>query len=114
MIPPLIIQDGTIDLSKYNQPKGDILLSSRTFKTLEFLSENKGKVTPAGKNKSKIIVFKMVSHTCLCLGLSFFQSDWDSSLTEYFHNVLNMKEPKYEYDFPPHYTEPWLERNPRE
>lgn len=43
-------------------------------------------------------------------GLSFFQSDWDSSLTDFYHNILNMKEPIYEYDFPEPYIsdEKWF------
>ena len=81
-----------LDLSKY-QMSEEILLSSRTFKTNDFVNENKDKIKPAG--------------------LAFFQSDWDSTLTDFYHNVLNMKEPRYEYDFPPHYTEPWLEKIPR-
>merc|ERR1711983_455472 len=37
----------------------------------------------------------------------------DSSLTHFYHHVLNMKEPRYEYDFPPPYTTPWNEKMPR-
>ena len=40
-------------------------------------------------------------------GLSFFQSDWDSSLKDFFHNGLNMKEPRYEYHFLQPYVTPW-------
>lgn len=37
-------------------------------------------------------------------GLAFFQSDWDSSVQNVFHNIFDMKEPIFEYDFP----EPYL------
>lgn len=37
-------------------------------------------------------------------GLAFFQSDWDSSVQDVFHDLLDMKEPIFEYDFP----EPYL------
>ena len=85
-------QDGEIDASKYVQSSEEIDLPKRTFKTRQFFDDNK--VTPAG--------------------LSFFQSDWDSTLTKFFHHTLNMREPRYEYDFPPYYTKPWVEKNPRQ
>jgi large subunit ribosomal protein L38 len=47
-------------------------------------------------------------------GMAFFQSDWDSSLTNFYHNVLNMREPRYEYNFAPYYTTPWNELTPRQ
>ena len=87
-----IFQDGEIDASKYVQSSEEIDLAKRTFKTRQFFDDNK--VTPAG--------------------LSFFQSDWDSTLTKFFHHTLNMREPRYEYDFPPYYTKPWVEKNPRQ
>jgi len=87
----LFKQAGEIDASKYVQSSEEIDLASRTFKTRQFFDDNE--VTPAG--------------------LSFFQSDWDSTLTKFFHHTLNMREPRYEYDFPPYYTKPWVEKNPR-
>ena len=87
-----IFQDGEIDASKYIQSSEEVDLAKRTFKTRQFFDDNK--VTPAG--------------------LSFFQSDWDSTLTRFFHHTLNMREPRYEYDFPPYYTKPWVEKNPRQ
>lgn len=89
----LFKQKGAIDASKYAQPEGDILLSKRTFSTNTFFNEFSDKITPAG--------------------LAFCQSDWDSSLKSFFHNTLKMKEPRYEYDFPPVYTSPWVEKSPR-
>lgn len=38
--------------------------------------------------------------------MAFFQSDYDSNLTEFYHNVLNIKEPIFEYDFPESYHPP--------
>ncbi|KAI4471810.1 phosphatidylethanolamine-binding protein [Holotrichia oblita] len=61
-------------------------LEERTFSTLDFYRERQDFMTPAG--------------------LAFFQSNWESSLTEFYHNVLNMKEPVFEYDFPPPYIRP--------
>ena len=84
-------QKSKIDLSKFAQPS-EVNLDQRTFKTWEFYQENKDNLTPAG--------------------LAFFQSDWDSSLHDFFHNVLNMREPKFEYDFAPPYTTPWKSRDP--
>lgn len=37
-------------------------------------------------------------------GLAFFQSDWDASLPKFYHEVLGMKEPIFEYDFPKPYV----------
>ena len=53
------------------------------------------------------------NHPIKPASLAFFQSDWDSTLTDFYHNTLDMKEPRYEYDFPPYYTKPWAEKQPR-
>ena len=66
-------------------------MAKRTFKTRQFFDDNE--VTPSG--------------------LAFFQSDYDSTLTNFYHHGLDMKEPRFEYDFPPSYTKPWTEKNPR-
>lgn len=58
-------------------------LDARTFKTLDFYRKHQDNITPAG--------------------LAFFQSDWDESVRDVFHNVLEMSEPIYEYDFPAPY-----------
>ena len=89
----LFKQSSPVDLSKFNE-SGPVSLKGRTFRTSQFFNEYKDQLTPAG--------------------LAFFQSDWDSSLTQVFHHVLNMKEPRFEYDFAPPYTAPWLEKNPRQ
>lgn len=54
-------------------------MDKRTFKTFDFYRKYQNTITPAG--------------------LAFFQADWDTTLTEFYHHVLNMKEPVFEYDF---------------
>lgn len=39
-------------------------------------------------------------------GLAFYQTDWDNTLTDFFHQKLSMSEPVYEYDFPSPYIKP--------
>ena len=66
-------------------------LPNRTFKTREFYD-------------------KFTAHSVdplIPVGLSFFQADYDSSIHKFFHNILNMEEPKYEYHFIPRYVRPW-------
>lgn len=74
-------QEKKIDLNSY---KVDEMfdLEKRTFNTFEFYKKHQDSMTPAG--------------------LAFFQADWDSTLKEFYHNKLNMKEPIFEYDFPEH------------
>lgn len=61
-------------------------LAKRTFKTYDFYRSLQDSITPAG--------------------LAFFQSDYDTNLTDFYHNVLNIKEPIFEYDFPKAYHPP--------
>ncbi|XP_068209894.1 large ribosomal subunit protein mL38 [Palaemon carinicauda] len=79
-------QEGPIDFSKYQRQAPCLELRERTFSTLDFYSELQDEMTPAG--------------------ISWFQSDWDSTLMKVFHQKLNMREPVYEYDFPPPYLTP--------
>lgn len=58
-------------------------LNARTFETYNFYAKHQENLTPAG--------------------LSFFQSTWETSLTEFYHKVLEIKEPVFEYDFPKAY-----------
>ncbi|XP_023158360.1 39S ribosomal protein L38, mitochondrial isoform X2 [Ceratitis capitata] len=84
MIFVLYKQNAKLDFSKYKLPKSESNnLEKRTFRTLDFYREQQENITPAG--------------------LAFFQSDWDTSLTKFYHNVLNIKEPIFEYDFPKPY-----------
>lgn len=70
----------------FNISSDKILLEERTFSTLDFYRERQDKLTPAG--------------------LAFFQSDWDNSLTDFYHKTLDMLEPVFEYDFPAPYIKP--------
>jgi large subunit ribosomal protein L38 len=84
-----------LDLSEYEQPTGSAVdLSRRTFRTSDFLQKFDGQLTPAG--------------------LSFFQSDYDSSVKQVFHDVLQMREPRFEYNFLPPYLRPWLQEVPED
>ena len=79
-------QNSQLDLSKYRQEASEAVnLDARTFHSRQFLDGND--VTPCG--------------------LGFFQSDYEESLHKVYHDVLNMKEPKYEYNFSESYVEPW-------
>lgn len=61
-------------------------LKNRTFSTFEFYRSKEDIITPAG--------------------LAFYQTDWDNSLTKFYHEKLSMPEPIYEYDFPLPYIKP--------
>ena len=63
-------------------------LEARSFKMLDFYSKYQDQITPAG--------------------LAFFQSDYDTSLRDFFHHKLDMQEPRYEYEFPDWYLAPWM------
>lgn len=82
----LFKQEHRVDFSKYQKQSPCLQLRERTFSTLDFYRELQDEITPAG--------------------VAWFQSDWDSSLTKVFHNTLNMREPVFEYDFPPPYLKP--------
>ncbi|ODM94651.1 39S ribosomal protein L38, mitochondrial [Orchesella cincta] len=83
-------QEKVIDFSKYKRPENCKNLAARTFSTYEFYRDLQDLMTPCG--------------------LAFFQAKWDSTLTDFFHNVLEMKEPWFEYDFPVHTLPPqkWI------
>ncbi|XP_053695857.1 39S ribosomal protein L38, mitochondrial [Sabethes cyaneus] len=77
-------QEKRLDMSEFKIDEKNVDLAARTFRTLDFYRKYQDDITPAG--------------------LAFFQSDWDKSLIDFYHNVLNMKHPTFEYDFP----EPYL------
>ncbi|XP_018318763.1 39S ribosomal protein L38, mitochondrial [Agrilus planipennis] len=79
-------QEKLLDFSSYKINGPGLTLAERNFKTYDFYKERQDDITPAG--------------------LAFFQSDWDKSLKDFFHNKLNMREPIFEYDFPPPYIRP--------
>ncbi|XP_067944253.1 large ribosomal subunit protein mL38-like [Watersipora subatra] len=59
----------------------DTDLHSRTFNFSEFYS-------------------KLADNGGIPVGIRFFQSEWDSSVKDTFHHVLDMPEPAFEYDYP--------------
>lgn len=79
-------QDKRMDYTQLKKEGPCLQLEERTFRTLDFYRERQEDITPAG--------------------LAFFQSDWDMSVSDFFHNTLNMEEPIYEYDFPEPYIRP--------
>ncbi|CAH0702413.1 unnamed protein product [Spodoptera exigua] len=84
-------QDGNInyDVTKVTATSP---LEDRTFVTREWYQKYQDNITPAG--------------------LAFFQTNWDISVRDFFHKVLDTKEPVYEYDFPKPYLRPqeWFPR----
>jgi len=83
----LFKQDELINVDKIQENDG-IDLEARTFNTLNFYQKHQDNITPAG--------------------LAFFQSDFDKTLRDFFHNKLQMKEPRFEYEFPDWYVAPWM------
>ncbi|XP_054714367.1 39S ribosomal protein L38, mitochondrial-like [Uloborus diversus] len=77
-------QDKELDFTAIKKAAPCLSLKERTFKTFDFYKEHQDHITPAG--------------------LAFFQCTWDKSLTDFFHNVLNMREPVFEYIHPPKYV----------
>uniref|UniRef100_V9KSM8 Large ribosomal subunit protein mL38 n=2 Tax=Callorhinchus milii TaxID=7868 RepID=V9KSM8_CALMI len=82
----LFKQDERIDFKEDCRPSPCHNLERRTFTTFDFYKKHQGLMTPAG--------------------LAFFQCPWDESVTNTFHTLLDMKEPIFEYDFPPVYHPP--------
>ncbi|ALC49614.1 mRpL38 [Drosophila busckii] len=84
MVFVLYKQQSRMDLNAYKLQSADYSkLEKRTFSTLDFYRQHQEQLTPAG--------------------LAFYQTNWDSTLTEFYHKVLQLKEPVYEYDFPKPY-----------
>jgi len=98
MVFVLYKQSSRVDLSKYRQPpvEDGVDLAARTFRSREFFESN-NKSSEEGTAKTGLTP----------AGLAFFQTDYDTSLHKFYHNVLDMKEPKYEYNFAEPYVEPW-------
>nr|XP_041575817.1 39S ribosomal protein L38, mitochondrial isoform X2 [Taeniopygia guttata] len=82
----LFKQHGPIDFSQDARPAPCYSLKMRTFSTFDFYRKHKDAMTPAG--------------------LAFFQCQWDSSVTSTFHQLLNMREPVFEFVRPPPYHPP--------
>ncbi|XP_051968964.1 39S ribosomal protein L38, mitochondrial [Xyrauchen texanus] len=82
----LFKQDGPVDFSSDRRPSSCYCLKQRTFQTIDFYRKHQNVITPAG--------------------IAFFQSQWDESVTNIFHERLNMREPVFEYVRPPVYHPP--------
>lgn len=76
-------QSKRLDLGAYQRSPECKSLSERTFSTLEFYRKHQQDLTPSS--------------------LCFFQSQWDTSVRSFFHDILQMKEPSYEFIQPPNY-----------
>uniref|UniRef100_A0A3Q0SVI6 Large ribosomal subunit protein mL38 n=1 Tax=Amphilophus citrinellus TaxID=61819 RepID=A0A3Q0SVI6_AMPCI len=82
----LFKQEGAINFQEDIRPSPCHSLLHRTFKTVDFYRKYQDSLTPAG--------------------LAFFQCQWDESVTNTFHNTLNMREPVFEFIRPPVYHPP--------
>ncbi|XP_071490259.1 large ribosomal subunit protein mL38-like isoform X1 [Diadema antillarum] len=91
----LFKQEGRIDYSSERRRLPCHNLQERTFSTLEFYRLHQDRITPTG--------------------LGFFQSRWDPSVQQTFHQTLDMREPVFEYDHPKQYKAPqvkWPHKKP--
>lgn len=77
----LFKQDKRIDFSGDTRPSPCYQLAQRTFHTFDFYKKHQDAMTPAG--------------------LAFFQCRWDDSVTRVFHQLLDMREPVFEFVRPP-------------
>jgi len=70
MVFVLYKQQARLDLASYKLATGDYSnLEKRTFSTLDFYRQHQEQLTPAG--------------------LAFYQTNWDESLTQFYHDVLS-------------------------
>ncbi|CAH1779395.1 unnamed protein product, partial [Owenia fusiformis] len=76
-------QEKKLDFSNEKRPDRCISLQERTFCTQDFYRAYEDDLTP--------------------VGLSFFQTQWEKNVTEVYHNILEMKAPEFEYDWPVEY-----------
>ncbi|CAI9163808.1 unnamed protein product [Rangifer tarandus platyrhynchus] len=79
----LFKQDKPIDFSGDARPSPCYQLAQRTFHTFDFYKKHQDAMAPAG--------------------LAFFQCRWDDSVTHIFHQLLDMREPVFEFVRPPPY-----------
>ncbi|CAF1651333.1 unnamed protein product [Rotaria magnacalcarata] len=81
-------QNGPINFSELYGPlpENSVSLEKRTFRTFDFFNKLCSYLRP--------------------VTLAFFQVAWDTSVKNIFHNILGMKEPRYEFDFEPRYLPP--------
>ncbi|MBZ3871184.1 39S ribosomal protein L38, mitochondrial [Sciurus carolinensis] len=79
----LFKQDKTIDFSEDTRLSPCYQLAQRTFHTFDF--------------------YKKHQDAMISAGLAFFQCCWDDSVTQTFHQLLDMREPVFEFVRPPPY-----------
>ncbi|ELK35755.1 39S ribosomal protein L38, mitochondrial [Myotis davidii] len=79
----LFKQEKPVDFSEDTRPSPCYQLAQRTFHTFDFYKKHQEAMTPAG--------------------LAFFQCRWDDSVTHTFHQLLDMREPVFEFVRPPPY-----------
>uniref|UniRef100_A0A8C5KAD4 Large ribosomal subunit protein mL38 n=1 Tax=Jaculus jaculus TaxID=51337 RepID=A0A8C5KAD4_JACJA len=79
----LFKQDKPINFSEDTRPSPCYQLAQRTFHTFDFYKKHQEAMTP--------------------VGLAFFQCRWDDSVTRTFHQLLDMREPVFEFVRPPTY-----------
>ncbi|KAL4234059.1 39S ribosomal protein L38 [Mactra antiquata] len=70
-------QEHQVDYSTEKRSSNCTSLRERTFETLEFYRERQDDITP--------------------VGICFFQAEWDNSVRNVFHNILDMNEPRFEF-----------------
>lgn len=76
-------QECRINYSEYKKAKPCLNLQERNWQTRDFYTKYQDRLTPTS--------------------LAFFQSDWDYTMKEFYHNTLKMKMPIFRYDFLPPY-----------
>lgn len=79
-------QNKRIDYSAYKKPEPCSELKDRDWNTYQFYRAHQDHITPCG--------------------LAFFQSDWDNSVRQFYHEKLGTEEPIFQYDFPKPYIKP--------
>lgn len=79
-------QDKRIDYTNYKKPEPCFELKDRDWNTYQFYRKYQDHITPCG--------------------LAFFQSDWDESVKHFYHKILDLAEPLFQYDFPKPYIKP--------
>nr|XP_033331815.1 39S ribosomal protein L38, mitochondrial [Megalopta genalis] len=79
-------QNKHLNYAEYKKAQPCLQLKERNWNTLTFYQKHQDDLTPAG--------------------LAFFQSDWDHTVTEFYHSSLDAEEPIFEYDFPKPYVTP--------
>ncbi|XP_011495183.1 PREDICTED: 39S ribosomal protein L38, mitochondrial [Ceratosolen solmsi marchali] len=79
-------QNTKLDFSEYKKEQPCLNLVDRNWKTYDFMLKHQNDLTPAG--------------------LTFFQCAYDNTLKNFYHTVLNMENPLFEYDFVKPYLKP--------